>query len=294
MKKIKTKKLTWIDIKDPTVADIEQLKHEFDIHHLILDQVIPPSHRSKVEQFEDFLYLVIYFPVYNKESRQTETRELDIIIGKKLIITSHYKSIIPLKELFDQCNLYEEMQEQYMQNPSMLIYYLIENMHQHSLPKLDNIARKIDRVEKEVFEGREKEMLNEIAIIKRDILNMSKAIKPEQGVILSLKKIYNNIYFQDLASSYSYIRNILENHQHMIESLEETNNTLLSHKLNEIVKILTIISFITFPLSVIAGIFGMNVFMGFSMHRLTFWIILAFMAIMSIIMTIYFKKKRWL
>ena len=224
------------------------------------------------------------------------------MIGKNVFITSHYKSVIPLKELFDRCNLYPDIREQYMQqNPVLLLYHLIENMLHHALPKLDNVSRKIENAEKEIFQGREKEMLKEISLIKRDILNMAKAIKPEQGVLQSLNKIAPRffgseyaIYFRDLVSSYEYVRSILENHQDMIESLEETNNTLLSHKLNEIVRILTVISFITFPLSLIAGFFSMNVYMDFSENPLTFWLIAIFMFLTAGAMTVYFKKKKWL
>lgn len=302
MKKIETKSLTWIDIKDPNGKDIAELKKSFGFHDLALEELIPPSQRSKVEQFDNSLYLVLYFPVFHRDKKETELRELDIIIGKDVIVTSHYKSIIPLKELFDQCNLYPDAREKYMsQGPGLLLYYLIENLLQHSLPKLDNIARKIDKIEKNIFTGKEKEMLTEISLLKRDILNMAKAIKPERGILQSLNRIAPkffgpnyNIYYQDLLGSYSYVRGVLESNEAIIDSLAKTNESLLSHKLNDIVKVLTIISFITFPLSVIAGIFGMNVYMGFAMHKFTFWIVLAFMATISMIMTVYFKKKKWL
>jgi magnesium transporter len=301
---IKTKKLTWIDIKKQTESDVQHLSQTLSIQALILQELLPPSYRSKVEQYEDQLYLVLYFPVFHKDTRQTRPRELDIIVTKDTVITSHYLSILPLKELFNRCNLYEESKEKYMGRGSgMLLYYIVESLLQACLPKLDHIAENIEKIEDQIFKGKEKEMLSEISIVKRDILNMAKAIKPEEGILHSLHslapKFFGSrmkIYFQDLLGSYDHVRSVLDNHQEMIEALQATNESLLSNKISEIIKILTVISFITFPLGVIAGIFGMNVFhsINFVNHPATFWLILIFMTILSGTMVAIFKKKKWL
>lgn len=303
MKKIETKNLLWIDIKNPSKQDIKYLQEKYKFHDLILNELIPPSQRSKVEQYDDQLYLVLYFPVFDKKTRQTKPRELDIIIGKNILITSHYKTILPLKALFDQCNLYQEKRLKYMPKPVMLLYHIIDNLLNACLPKLDHIAENIDKIEDKIFQGHEKEMVSEISIIKRDVLNIAKAIKPQKSLLESLNLVSSQffsqkykIYFQDLLGSYEYVRSVLDNQQEMISSLQETNESLLSSKISEIMKILTIISFITFPLGVIAGIFGMNVFqnIGFANHPAAFWVILLTMLALASSMFVLFRKKKWL
>lgn len=304
MQKITAENLTWIDIKQPTEGNVKELKEKFNLHPLILQEILPPSYRSKVDEYDEQLFLVLYFPVFDKKTRQTKTRELDIIISGNVLITSHYLSILPLKKLFTRCNLYQEERKKYFgKGPGILLYHIIEELLQASLPKLDHISKNIEGVEEKIFLGKEKEMVTEISIIKRDILNMSKAIKPKRTVLQSLAvvgpKLFGQrakVYFQDIISTYEYVRSVMDNHQEMIEALQETNESLLSNKISEIMKVLTVVSFITFPLAVIAGIFGMNVFsnIAFTNNPATFWIIIIIMLFLAGIMAIIFRNKKWL
>jgi len=275
MERISHNGIIWIDIKNPQKQDIEYLASCYNIHQIILNEIIPPSYRSKVEKFDHSLYLVLYFPVFLRNEEKTTTREIDIIVNKDFIITSHYNSIIPLKEIFDRCRLYKEQREKYMsQGTGFLLYQITENMLRHCLPKLDHIAEKIDIAEEKIFSGHEKDMVERLSIIKRDILDMGKAIKPQQSVLKSLNKhapqffgTKSRLYFEDLLGSYQHVRSTLEFHQRIIQSLCQTNESLLSNKVSEIMKILTIVSFITFPLSVITGFFGMNVFANYQFQE---------------------------
>lgn len=304
MKTIKTEKTTWLDIKEPKQEDIKYLKENFDFHPLVLEALIPPSLRSRVEAYDDYLYLVLYFPVFDKQTRRTRPRELDILATKDTLITSHYQTILPLKALFDQCNLYDEAKQKYMKkNPGYLLYYLIEHLLEACLPKLDHITENIEKIEENIFKGKEKEMVTEISIVKRDILNFSKALKPQKSILESLLLKgpeflgkHLKVYFRDLLADYERVWNNLSSQKEMIESLRETNESLLSNKISEIIKVLTIISFITFPLGVVVGIFGMNVFhnIRFVEWPYTFWIIIGVMILSSLIMFAVFKKKKWL
>lgn len=300
MPKIQSKNLLWLDFKNPSESDVKYLKEKFGFHDLILNELIPPSQRFKVEQYNNQLYLVLYFPVFDKKTRQTKPQELDIIINREqnIIITSHYKTILPLKAIYDQCNLYQEAREKYMnQGPGMFLYYLIENILSACLPKLDHIAQNIEQIEDKIFQGQEKEMVSEISIVNRDILNMSKAIKPAKTIIGSLETIgprffgqQFKLYFQDLAGSYTQVRSVLDAHQEMIELLHQTNESLLSSKLNELMKRLTVISFIFLPLVVVASIFSMNM----AVTNSAFWWAVGLMAIMTTLIFLIAKKKKWL
>lgn len=297
MKTIKTKNLTWIDIHNTTEQDIKYLRKNFNFHNLILKELMPPSQRSRVEQFDDQLYLVLYFPVFHKETRQTKLRELDIIIGKNILITSHYKSILPLKALFNQCNLYEEQKEKHMsRGAGLLLYYIINNLLDACLPKLDNITKNINKIEDKIFQGHERKMVTELSVVKRDILNMAKAIKPQKPLLESLNlvapKFFGEnykIYFQDLMGSYEHVRSVLDNQQEVMNSLQATNESLLSNKISDTMKMLTVVSFIFLPLVVVASVFGMNI-----KNPAVFAGVVLAMCLAAGLIFAFARKKKWL
>ncbi len=168
---------------------------------------------------------------------------------------------------------------------------------------LDHISEKIEEIENNVFKGKEKEMLMEIAMVKKELIDFRRAINPQRSVLEILSKKSLRIFSQEIRpmaqeviGSIIRVWNVLENNRELVTSLEETNNSLLSYKLSDIMKFLTVVSFITFPLSVIVGFFGMNIFGNISLiqNPFTWIIILVTMAIISTIMVIYFKRKKWL
>ena len=295
---------TWIDIPAPKEKDLEALKEDFRLHPFIRRQFLPPIHRPKIEEYPNQLFMVLHFPVYDKKKKQTNLAELDFIITPETLITSHKDDIPSLKIFFDDCQVQEYHKKQYFKSTGYLAFSLLDFMIDDCLPMLDHIAERLDDIENQVFEGREKEMLSEIAVIKRDLINFRRAIKPQRSVLEILEKKCQRVFRPDLKhltqeviGSNIRVWNVLENHRELINSIEQTNNSLLSYKLNNIVKILTIISFITFPLAVVTGFFGMNVFDKIPIIKQNpniWWIILVSMFTAALLMFAFFRKKKWL
>ena len=145
---IKAEKITWIDIINPTEKDIKFLKQEFNIHSLVLEELLVPSYRPKVERYPNYLYMIFYYPIYSKERRETKPRELDIIITKDTIITSHFRSILPIKVLFDRCNIYSDSRKRYMnQGTGHLLFYILNGLWKNCLLKLARVDKRIDAIE---------------------------------------------------------------------------------------------------------------------------------------------------
>lgn len=299
---IKSKNVTWVDIKNPTEEDIKYLKREFNLHPLVLGELIPPSHRPKVESYKKYLFMVFHYPVYSKEKRETKPRELDIIVTKNVLITSHYKSLIPLKILFDKCNLYPEVRKKYMNwGAGYLLFFLLNEFWNNCLIKLDRIDFKIENIEKEIFHGKEKEMVTEILLVKTDIINFWRIVEPQGETLESLSKEGVTFfgeklvpYFSDIIGIYSQTSNSLQTYKETILALEDTNQSLLSTKINEIMRVLTIFSVILLPLTLIASIWGMNIILPFNNSQFGFPIILLIMLFLIGVMMIYFRKKKWL
>ncbi|MCP6726703.1 MAG: magnesium transporter CorA family protein [Patescibacteria group bacterium] len=300
---VKGPKVTWVDIQNPTQKDVEFLRETYSLHPVILKEIIPPSWRAKVEVFPSYLFLVLHHPVYSKATKKTRPKELDIIVTKDTLITIHYEAILPLKALLDRCNLYAESKKSYMgQTSGHLLYYLLDRFWEDCLIKISRINTKITNIEEQIFEGKESDMVKNISLTRTDILDFSRIITPQEDILQSLNDVGVNFfaedtkhYFSNIIGKYTKCKNELETQKETVGALEETNNSLLNKKINEIIKVLTIFSVIVFPLTLFAGIFGMNTkYLPFVGQPNDFWIISGIMLIGIVTMILLFKKKRWL
>lgn len=295
-------KTTWIDIQNPTNEDIQFLKEKYIIHPLVAEELIPPIWRTKVEVFPTYLFVVLHYPFYNKELKETRPQELDILITKDTIITSHYHSILPVKYLFDRCNSYPEGKAQYMnESTGHLLYYILNELWENSLLKLTRLNKKLDEIEQGIFKGQETQMLKEISFTKADVIDFLRIVVPQAEIFESLKTEGVTFfgqdmepYFSHLIGHWSQVKNDLQSYKDTVRALEETNNSLLAYKTNEIVRILTLFSIIVLPIMILSQIFGMNVNLPFIQNPHNFWYVLACMLIGTTGMIIYFKKKGWM
>lgn len=296
--------ITWVDIQNPDKDDVEYLRENFQLHPVVLEEIIPPSWGTKVERFSSSLFLVLFFPIYSKERKETRPRELDVIVGSNFLVTSHYNSILSLKAVFDECNLYQDLKERHMgRGVGFLIYHILHELLEDAGRKVGKIDRKLTLIEESIFEGKEREMLTEISFTKADIINFWRIVRPQKGVLTSLRDLSSDFfdgehytpYFSRLRNHWARIMSTLIVAKETIVSLEQTNNALLTDKTNEIVKLLTIFSVIVFPLTLLAAIFGMNTkFLPLVGMPGDFWIVTGIMAGGILFMIAFFKKKRWL
>jgi len=303
-REIKTEEVIWTDIKNPKQEDVEYLRKEFNLCPLVLKEYLPSIKRSKVEDFNSYLFIVVHFPVYNVQSRKTTSAELDIVLFKDRIITSHKGNFSQLGKIFEDCSLHNQSRKYYLRkNAVYLLYQILDKMIDARMPMLDHIVDNIEDIEEQVFSGKEEKMLKEISIVKRDIINFRKAIKPQRTVLESLARITTrfagedmSVYSQEVIGSNIKVWNNVENHKEMIEALERTNESLLSHKLNETMRILTAFSVVMLPLTLIASVFGMNIVAGmpFVNSLFGFWLVMLLMFVTITFSLIFFKMKKWL
>ncbi|MFZ2970902.1 MAG: magnesium transporter CorA family protein [Minisyncoccia bacterium] len=303
-KKIENNGIVWVNISNPSSKDVECLKDKYNICPSVLKEYIPAIKRSKVEEYKDYLFIVIHFPIFNPKKRITESTELDILLFRDTLITSHTGTLFELKHLFEKCAGNELAKNYYIKNSAVyLIYKILDRLIDTRLPMLDHIDDHINDVETGIFNGNERKMVSEIAIVKHDIISFRRIIKPQRMVLESMARLTPRITEENLSrlsseviGSNIKVWNTLENHKEMIEALEHTNESLLSYKLNDTMKILTAFSVIVLPLSLMANIFGMNVTNGmpFAESRFGFWIVFFMMITTTSILVVFFKYKKWL
>ncbi len=303
---IKSNDITWINIINPDDEEIKYLQDKFAFHPLDLKDayISKKAQRPQVSVRPDYVFLVFLFPVYNRQTREIFPAEVDFFIGKDFIITLHDNQLIGLVDFFKNCQNYEYYRDLYLaQGPIFLLYQILDRLFNNCLPMLDHIGEDNLNIEKQIFQGREREMVKEILIIKRNIVNFRTIMQSHRTIIRRLMEVDNpNLSFKNYRTHYekllTYTKDIweiLENHKETIDALQETNESSISFRLNDIMKTLTIISVIFLPLTLVASIFGMNIaVMPFSDHPQGFWIIMATMLGLSLLMLFYFKYKKWL
>ncbi len=302
METVKCNDLVWHYFKEPNADDVLKIQKKYNLHPLIIEEFSTPTLRPKATQYDDCLFLSIHIPLFDTENKTTYPAEIDIVIRKNVLITSHDKDIFQLTDFFNELKDDKVKREIYMnQSPGALLRYIIEMLLETCFPKLDHISQKLDRIENEIFAGNEKGMVFEISLVKRDVLNFRRTMKPQRSVLESLiqKEFYLieeglRPYYQDLIGTNIRIWNNLESAKETIESLEETNNSLLSNKLNLTMKVLTIFSAIMLPMTVYSNILAMSADIPFGKNPFGFWIHIVIMLMLSLFTMSIFKMRKWL
>jgi len=302
MREIKVNNFVWIDLQKPRYTEINNLGKRFGLHPVVIEDFSSPTLRPKAAVYENCLYLAIHIPLFDRSLKTTYPEEVDIAIGEDFIITSHDKEIHQINGLLSgmqNSSIAEKIDID--GSPASLAHYLIETLLETCFPKLDHFSKKLDFIEKQIFEGNEKEMVFEISKLKRDILNFRRTMKPQRSVIESLStKDYKFIsptlkpYFQELINTNTRIWSGLESVKETIESMEATNNSMLSTKLDLTMKVLTIFSAIMLPLTVYSNFLAMSADIPFGKNAMGFWIHILIALFISLITIFIFRMKKWL
>lgn len=300
---IKANNLTWIDIKGPTEDDLEFLKERLELHPLVLKELLPPLDHPKIENFGDYLFLVLFYPFFDRTTSSTVPFELDIVVSHGYIITNHYNNIVPLKAIFDKCNLYEDIREEFTDSGTgELLYRIIQEILIACFPKLSHIKGNIDDIEKAICKKEYERTVEKISLVQRDIIGFQRIIEPQRLVLEGLTQESQNFfdrkllpYFHNLTNLYNRVDDILNTRSKTLSALDSMNQSLLATRTNEIIKTLTIFSVIVFPLTLLAALFGMNTktlpFVGVPGD---FWIVLGVMILGAFVMLGIFKHKKWI
>jgi len=297
-------KLTWFNIEQPTEKETEYLAKNYPFHPLDLDDCLSRIQRPKIDEYEDYLFLVFHFPVFNPEARITTPSQVSVFIGEDYLITLHKGELKPLVKLFRECQIDEESrQENLGQGSGYLLYRVIDRLVDYCLPILNKIGVNIDQTEGKLFSSRGiHKAIEDISILRRDVIAFRRIIWPMRAVIAGLEpKIHRftskdlEVYFGDMVDHVDKIWDGLDEYKEIIEGLNDTHDSLATNRTNEITRMLTIIATILLPITVVASIFGMNIPLGpFGNSELSF--LYVFLICLAIIggMLYFFRRQHWI
>lgn len=297
------KKLTWIDLESPTPEEVRSVMEEFKIHQLVANELLSPTIRPKVDLYNDFIYLILHFPYFVHGHGKKPEQEIDFIIGKNFLITTHYETIDTVHEFSKVFEVNSIIDKSNLGNHAgFLAFYLIRELYKSLSHELESINRLLLKVEHDIFEGREKMMVYEISKLNRSLLGFNHSLNAHQNILSSFEAAGTQFfgeglsyYLRALTGEYYKVANMIEGNKEILLELRETNDSLLSTKTNEVMKILTIMAFVTFPLSLIAAIFGMNTaYLPIVGINGDFWIITGGMLTAMILFFAFFKYKKWI
>ncbi len=293
------KNFSWIDVESPSAEDVEFLRRKFTLHPVIVEELKQPTLRPKVDVLDGYIYLALHFPEYDAGRKTSVGKEIDFIITHQDIVTLHYDRSAEAEELVALCSD-PHFQEKYMGGNNIeFLRYMLEYFFEFSLRQLDHIHKKIEKIEEKIYAGREKETLRAIFMTKRDLLDFRRTIRPQRTVIDSLTLRGEEFfgastkpYFESILSGYLRVWDMLETHQETLNTLYETNNSLLNNKTNETMKFLTVMATLTFPLTLIASIFGTNFITPGAQNPYSFWLFILCLLLILLLMIFFLRLKK--
>jgi magnesium transporter len=296
--------VTWVNVVTPDLDAAQMLAERFGWHPLDVEDIVSKRQRPKVDDYEDeqYLFAVLHFPVFDKAVQRLNAAELDVFIGQDYLVTLPTRELLPVTRLFARCESDEAYREQlFAKGSGRLLYEVLDDLFDYCFPILDKIGHKLDRIEDEMFAGAAEDVVRDISNVKQEIISYRKVIKPERSTLRVLERRINRslpeeleLYFDDINDAVERIWDQLDNYKEVVEALESTNESVISHRQNNVLRLLTIISVTMLPLTLLTGIFGMNVLYPGEGTNDAFWAILAALAATLGAMLAFFRWKRWL
>ncbi len=293
---------TWMNVEKPTFQDVERLRQIFHFHPLALEDVLSRNERPKVDEYEDYLFLVLQFPVYQEERQLRLPSELHIFLGTNYLVTTHDAPFRPVADLFRECEGDEAARRRNMEaGPGWLLYCILDRTVDSLFAALDRLGARIRQIEEGLFTEDVRRIVEEISLVRRDLIAVRGIVKPQIALITDLEQKDHALirrdlrpYFGDIADGFHKAWDTLEDYREIMDDLSETADSLTSYRINEVMRVLTVISVIMLPLTVLAGIYGMNVPLPLAHSPLSFVLILALMALIVAGMLSYFRRRGWL
>jgi magnesium transporter len=301
--------LTWIHLEHPSHEEAQLLAARFGWHPLDVEDVMSRRQRPKVDVYTEeeaagYVFAVLHFPVYDKAISRLNAGELDVFLGPNYLVTLPAVELRPVSLLFRRCLESEEFKRNlFARGSGRLFYEVLDDLYDYCFPILDKIGYKLEQIDEDIDDVgvRAKDLVRDIHKVKQEIISYRKIIKPQRPTLRQLERSIERflpedleLYFDDIVDASERIWDLLDNYKEVVEALEGTNESLISHEQNDILYVLTIFIVVLTPLTFITGLFGMNVrFPGFDSAN-GFWVTLGLMVVTIGSMLGFFRWKRWI
>jgi len=292
--------LLWLDIINPAEDDIDLMVDTFKFHQLAIEDAIFPQNQPKIDDYDDYLYIVVHELNYSSHNAQgVKTQELNIFLGKNFVLTIHSDPLPSVAKLFQRSQTKPHCMQQ---GAGFLLHAIIDNVVDNYFPVVDQIENRIEELEDQVLAGADESVLEKIVDLKKSVLTTRNFIVPQRkilGVLCRANTLFikraTSAYFRDVYDHVVRVSDMLDTYRDVLNSTMDAYLSVVSHRMNEIMKTLTIITTIMMPLTVITSFYGMNVKIPeFAWGLKGYLLVLGLMVIAFFGMIIFLKRKKWI
>ena len=289
-------------MESPTRDEVVRAAAEFDIDTQIAEELLQPASNPRPESRRAHPHSAPHFPAL-RHSHKTREQEVDFVVGKNFIVTAHYDTIDPLHKFSKVFEVNAMLDTDTVgEHAGFLFFYMLKKLYRAVEHELEYVRHDLKLIEDHVFSGYEVEMVATISRGSRDLLNLRQTIEPHREMLQELEAGGVAFwgegfrpYLRTLSNEYYRVHNHIMRSTEFLHELRETNNSLLTTKQNETMRVLTIMALFTFPLALLVAILGMdaagNPVLGSTND---FWIIIGAVMSVGIAMFVFFKHKKWL
>jgi magnesium transporter len=293
-------KLRWIHIPVVNDANIDYLSETFNFHPLDLEDCQSKVQRPKIDIYDNYRFLILHFPYFDKAIKFVKTKEVKIFWGPDYVITLGTHWVI--RTLFAKTKEDADINIDELPNTSdVLLYSILQSLLSESLKLLSMIEHSLERINREMFDKRAERTIENISVTRKNLVLLNTAFKPqlrlfqkfESGVIEGFTPGLED-YWGNILDSLQKMWDSIEDYQELIQGLSLTFDSLQANKTNEIMKVLTVFSTVLMPLTFLTGLFGMNVSLPAQENPFSFVFLIVAMLLIIIALLIYFKRRRWI
>lgn len=298
---IKIGRLKWVNVSTPTNEDFEIIESTYHFHPLDIEDCRESNQRSKIDIYDDYYFLVLHFPNFDKQNRFIKPREVKVFWGDEFLITIG-KSHWAVDKIFDDAMLQYKNKEDFEVGTSdSILYVMLEKLMTESIALLRKVGLELELINRELFGKSPARIIEKLSLTRKNIIVLNTMLKPQLRVFNKFESgkvqgFADNMedYWGNILDYSNRMWDMTEDYGELIEGLSTTFDSLQTNKTNEIMKILTLISSIVLPLTLFTGIYGMNVLLPFEGDNGTFWGIIMIMLAIGGAMIALFKKKKWM
>ena len=294
--------ITWIDIQEPDRDGLDYLASRFPFHELDLDDVLSKRQRPKVDEYDDYLFIVLHFPVLDARTRLTARSQVSIFLGTDYLVTAHSGNLRPLLQLFEEARRQEQLRETVMgRSSSYLFYQLLDRLVDYCGPIINRVAVTTDQMQEELLSQNTRYVAQEMVRLRRELIGLRRIIRPQMGLITSLEhhryKLLASeldVYFSDVADHIRQSWDALEDLREVVEGLDDTFNWHTNTRTNETVKALTAVTASVLPALILSQVYAQNVPLPLGDSRYVFWVITGAQVLITGGLILLFRWRRWI
>jgi len=299
---IKFSTFNWIHILNPSEENFDYLIENYNFHPLDIEDCRSKVQRPKIDTYDDYYFLILHFPSFDKANRFLDTKEVKIFWGKDFIITIGNSHWI-VKKFFNTVkeNLEAFKQELTAETSDALLYEIMERLMKDTLSLVGRIGSEVDQINYGLFNDKSQKIIEKISVTRKNVILLDTSFRPqvrvfhkfESGEIKGFAEEMEE-YWGNILDYYQKLWDMIEDYKELIEGLSKTYDSLQTNKINEIIKMLTLISTVMLPMTFIASVYGMNVGLPFQDYPAAFVIVAAIMLAVLMLFLWFFIRKKWL